>query len=131
MRILSLSHLKHVYVQFLQELYQVESIENSNIFNTSAIKEYIQNTLKRKITFVTLSEKQYVISSAVDIESVADEEINDIIFEQEAEEFAIKYRKQILKIKKKNHCQIILIAKPSIRVNAKFLDGYILFGQLH
>lgn len=99
-RVLSLIHLQDCYTEFLKETYENTDLEAS-IFSTHVLKDFILKTLQNKITVVKISNKQFCISSEVDIEAIDDEEIQDIIFEQEAQDFALKYRKNIMKIKKK------------------------------
>lgn len=98
-RVLSLIHLQDCYTEFLKETYENTDLEAS-IFSTHVLKDFILKTLQNKITVIKISNKQFCISSEVDIEAIDDEEIQDIIFEQEAQDFALKYRKNIMKIKK-------------------------------
>lgn len=50
---------------------------------------------------MSLVDQLYIMSAAVDIELVSDEEIKNIIFIEEAKLFALKYRGNILKIERK------------------------------
>ncbi|CAG9574798.1 unnamed protein product [Danaus chrysippus] len=99
-RVMSLAHLKYCYAEFVKEMYEHANLE-ATTFSNKALKDYIQTQLRHKISLVNISNQQFVISSEVDIEATDDEEISNILFEQEAQDFALKYRKNILKIKKK------------------------------
>lgn len=99
-RVMSLAHLKYCYAEFVKEIYEHANLE-ATTFSNQALKDYIQTQLKHKISLVNISNQQFFISSEIDIETIDDEEINDILFEQEAKDFALKYRKNILGIKKK------------------------------
>lgn len=99
-RVLSFAHLKDCYAEFVMELYANANLEAA-MFSNQPLKDFIREKLKNEISFVKISHKLFVISSEIDIESIDDEEIEEILFEQEAQEFAIKYRRNILKIKKK------------------------------
>lgn len=70
----------------------------------TAIKDMLQKNLKNEIQFVTIAGETYVVSSDVNIDQISDEDIENLLFENEAVNFALKFRKHILKIKK-NHCQ--------------------------
>lgn len=99
-QVMSLAHLKYCYAEFVKEIYEHANLE-ATTFSTQAIKDYIQTQLKHKVSLVNISNKQFFISSEIDIETIDDEKIQDILFEQEVKDFALKYRKNILKIKKK------------------------------
>lgn len=94
---MSLTHLKYCYAEFVKEIYEHANVE-ATTFSNKALKDYVENQLRHKISLVNISNQQFFISSEVDIETIDDEEINNILFEQEAKDFALKYRKNILKI---------------------------------
>ncbi|RVE41875.1 hypothetical protein evm_013483 [Chilo suppressalis] len=94
-RVLSMAHLNDCYAEFLTELYEIADL-NASIFSTTALQDHIKKELRNKISMVKL----FVMSVEIDIETVEDEEIENILFQQEAQDFALKYRKHILKIKK-------------------------------
>lgn len=99
MRVLSLTHLKNCFTQFLCDLYALENVD-CTAFSTSSVKQHVADQFKKKIKFIELGRKLFVVSSRMDLETITDEEIRSLIFEQEAVEFAVKYRANILKIKK-------------------------------
>lgn len=94
-----MAHLKDCFSEFLQEMYEITAIQ-SDIFSTQNLKDHIQKQLKNKVSFVNICNKGFVMSSAIDIEAISDEDVQDILFQQEAQDFAIKYRRHVLKIKK-------------------------------
>ena len=85
-RILSLAYLKNCFSQFVTEMYEIAELD-LNIFSTHALKDYIQSELKNKISFINIANETFVMSSQIDIETVCDEEIENILFEQEAQDF--------------------------------------------
>lgn len=99
LRVLSMTHLKNVFMQYLQDLYALEDIQRST-FSFTSISSYIEQHFKGKIQRIVLGRKVYLASVDVSIESIADEQIQELIFEQEALEFAAKFRAFILKIRK-------------------------------
>lgn len=99
-RILSMAHLRNMFSDFLTELYETADLD-ATIFSTASLQDYVQKELKNKISILKISRKPFVVSAEIDFETVNHEEIENMIFEQEAQDFALKYRKNILKIKKK------------------------------
>lgn len=101
-QILSLTHLKHCFIEFLEELYIAAGLPNDYSFTIiNNICNSIQEKFKKKIKAVLLDKKTYFMSPQIDINKINDEEIREIIFEQDAKEFAMKFRANILKIKSK------------------------------
>ena len=102
LRAVSFKVLEQCYIECLQDLYKLEQVNCTNMFTTNSLKTFIQNQLKNKIQLIHISGHVYVMSADIDIESVEDEEIQEIIFQNEAKIFALKYRAHILRIQKKN-----------------------------
>ncbi|XP_050505694.1 uncharacterized protein LOC126883969 [Diabrotica virgifera virgifera] len=101
-KIFSVTYLQDIYILFLQEVYESEGKDfPENLITTNTLRQYMEIHLKKKIKFEYFSKKWFVMSVNTDLENINDDEILDIIFEQECREFAIKYRKKILQIKKK------------------------------
>ncbi|KAH0535119.1 hypothetical protein KQX54_013729 [Cotesia glomerata] len=105
-RPMSLAHLKYCYAEFVTEYYEQANLE-ATTFSNQALKDYIKTQLKHQISLVNISNQQFLISSEIDIETIDDEEINDILFEQEVKDFALKYRKNISKLKRKPRTDFI------------------------
>lgn len=99
-RMLLMEFLELYYIQLLKKWYEVEDVQCKNL-TTQNIKKYIQTQFKNEIQFKILFKKLYVMASDFELEFMDDNEIEDIIFEQEAVMFALKYRERILKIKTK------------------------------
>lgn len=100
LRALSLQYLKICFTEFLYELHELENLER-NIFSTGSInQQMIQAEFKHEIKVITVCQKLYIISKRVDIRSIDDEQFENILFEQEVEIFAAKYRRRILRIQK-------------------------------
>lgn len=98
----SLKFLETYYTSILLNLYQLEQMECTNMFTTNKLKLCIKSTFKKKIQIIQLANQLYIMSADIDIENIDDEEIENIIFTEEAKLFALKYRSHVLKIKKKN-----------------------------
>ncbi|CAG9762688.1 unnamed protein product [Ceutorhynchus assimilis] len=90
----------HQAAQFLDELHVAAGLQN-DYFGHSIINlsNQIQQNLKSKIKCVIMDKKTYFMSQEMNINEINDAEIREIIFEQEAADFAMKYRANILKVK--------------------------------
>lgn len=98
-KVFSLTHLKHCFVTFSEELHEIGNFKNDSLFHLYNIRTHLEKQFKRNIRFVYLNKKLYIMSAQMDIHDASDEEIRELIFEQEAVDFALKYRSHLLKIK--------------------------------
>lgn len=90
------------FIEFLDELHTAAGLQNDySCAIVNNLANQINQEFKRRIKAVLLDKKTYYMTPDIDINTVNDSEIRDIIFEQETAEYAMKFRANILKINSK------------------------------
>lgn len=92
--------------EYIEDLYKSAKFDVTTL-STAAIKDMLLKNLKNEIKFISIAGKAFVASFDINIDEISDEDVENLLFENEVVNFALKYRKHILKIKKKN------IARPN------------------